>query len=175
MKYMLLIDKFYLLVYNRLCYVNTMCLKGGTRMWPNISLKKRELEDWDYRVRQLPEEDAIIKEIVMIYNDFECISYDHQDVACALEYDTEFGLHTILFSKKDHLNYEHGMDWIAVYSSNYIPGDDVGDGERCSIPIDVLTDIYKNTLKYIPKELFSYPEIPEHIEKILDSLFDSEK
>lgn len=140
-------------------------------MWPNISLKRRELENWDYQVRQLPEEDAIIKEIIMIYAAFEDISYDKDKVACALEYDTEFGLHTILFAKEDHLQYEdHGVDWNAIYSSNYIPGDVVGDGKRCSIPIDVLTDIYKNTLKYIPKKLFSYPEIPEHIQKVLDSL-----
>ena len=124
-------------------------------MWPNISLKKRELENMGYRICQLPEENAIIKEIVMIYANFEDISYDKDKIACALEYDTEFGLHTILFAKEDHLQYEnHGNDWIAVYSSNYVPGDNVEDGIRGSIPIEVLTDIYRNTLKYIPKNLF---------------------
>ena len=74
-----------------------------------------------YRICQLPEENAIIKEIVMIYANFEDISYDKDKIACALEYDTEFGLHTILFAKEDHLQYEnHGNDWIAVYSSNYL-------------------------------------------------------
>ena len=134
-------------------------------MWPEINLKKRYLENWGYRVRQLPEKDAIIKEIIMIYADYESVSYDKNKVACVLEYDTEFGLHTILFAKEDHLPYEnHGIDWIAVYTSNYITGDHVKDGERFSIPIEVLTDIYRNTLQYIPKKLFTYPVSPSHLD-----------
>ena len=42
-------------------------------MWPEINLKKRYLENWGYRVRQLPEKDAIIKEIIMIYADYESV------------------------------------------------------------------------------------------------------
>lgn len=68
-------------------------------MWSEINLEKRYLENWDYRVWQLPEKHAIIKEIIMIYADYKSVSYDKDKVACALEYDTEFGLHIILFAK----------------------------------------------------------------------------
>lgn len=119
-------------------------------MWPEVNLKERYLDNMNYVIKQAPEENTIVKEIVMVYADYTDVLYDTKDVACALEYDTEFGLHTILFSKVDHLQYEnHGCDWISVYSSKYKPGDDMGDGKHFSIPVEVLTDIYKNLLKYL--------------------------
>lgn len=136
-------------------------------MWPEISLSKRSIDNMGYRVCQLPEEDATIKEIVMIFDDYASISYDKDNVACALEYDTDFGLHTILFSKTDHLQYQDRMYWICIYSSNYLPGDDVGDGIRDSIPIEVLTDIYRDALRYIPKDPSDRSDIPEDVRRHL--------
>lgn len=74
-------------------------------MWPEISLSKRSIDNMGYRVCQLPEEDATIKEIVMIFDD--------------------------------------------------------------SIPTEVLTDIYRDALKYIPKDPSERSDIPEDVRRHL--------
>ena len=120
-------------------------------MFPFVNLKTKELDIMNYEVRQQPEKDAIIREIVMIFPDSSQIIYDKNDVACVLSYDDDnFGWHTILFSKVTHLQYKNGgVDWVEFYTSARKPENVFANDSRFSIPVETLTDIYKNTLKYL--------------------------
>ncbi|MCI8310424.1 MAG: hypothetical protein HFJ45_09820 [Clostridia bacterium] len=88
-------------------------------MWPQVDVIKGEVYPLGYELRHINREECknpelSIKEIVMVYADYKEVEYDKADVPLAVEYDTEFGLHTILFSKVRNLKYvNHGIKWIA--------------------------------------------------------------
>ena len=93
-------------------------------MWPQVDVIKGEVYPLGYELRHINREECknpelSIKEIVMVYADYKEVEYDKADVPLAVEYDTEFGLHTILFSKVRNLKYvNHGIKWIACITSD---------------------------------------------------------
>ncbi len=96
---------------------------------------------------------ASIREIVMDYLEYDSNSYPHDDVALALRYDCEFGIHIILFSKVINLSYnpKRNTGWKYVISplaeDEYIRQGGYSDHFSKS-DVD-LTKIYKNTLQFM--------------------------
>lgn len=127
-------------------------------MWPTVDLENRKISGFAFNLRHINNEEwkspnTKIEEIVMIYANFVDVSFSSSDVVCAVEYDTDFGLHTILFSKVAQLDFDFkGCDWISIYSSNpspkYISSTQIqNDGPEEPINQEILTDIYKDVVK----------------------------
>lgn len=89
-------------------------------MFPIVDLTEgRIMNDCLFRIKQQPEtEDTEIQEIIMVYGDYDSLSYSHDDVALAVSYCTDFGTHCILFSKVPNLKYDVPLNWNQIFSSN---------------------------------------------------------
>lgn len=125
-------------------------------MWPIVEIKKGEIEFLNFKVHQMNREkcqnpNTVIREIVMLYANYGDVSYPEDCVPLAVSYDTDFGLHTILFSMEKNLPYEnHGSPWIATYTSdpthNYSPYTRIMD-DGTWVEEEKLTLMFKNILK----------------------------
>ncbi len=89
-------------------------------MWPAVDLENGRIEsDYSFHIKQpLETEDIEIKEIIMLFGDYDSLSYSHNDVAWAVSYSIDFGHHIILFSKVTNLEYDIPMNWSLIFSSN---------------------------------------------------------
>ena len=132
-------------------------------MWPNIDAKNKEIViGGGFALRELNanlEQPICIKEIVMIYADFEQVSYDKTEVPMAVSYDTEYGEHVILFSTVQNLQYHNeGIDWTATYSSdpkNHRRHPDDG----AYLPEEILTSMFRNMETYEIPDVSELPRI----------------
>lgn len=140
-------------------------------MWPTVNYQTNTLEGFNFR-REYSQDDLsnsiIIKEMIMIYAAPHRVEYDKSDVSLVVSYDTEFGLHTILFSKVENLQYKNsGIEWTATYSS-------MAEKPKSSICRDdgkytdskVLTAIFLNTLKSLPNRKCDIQESLDSIIKM---------
>lgn len=133
-------------------------------MWPCINVTEGTIENLGFTARYFDQEECsspniCIKEIVMIYSDYNHISFDKCDVPLVVEYDTEFGLHVILFSKVKNLQYvNEGIAWIATYTSDTMwhtcsrleASKVMDDGKY--VKEEQLTLMFKNMLEILKKE-----------------------
>lgn len=141
-------------------------------MWPVVDLEEGKILISCVTKQKNEEEcrnpDTIIKEIVMLYSLHSQVSYNQDEVPLAVEYDTEYGIHLILFSKVKNLKYEdRGNDWIKVYTSDENSDDlKFNDGEYVSE--DKLTQMFFNMVEEATdeSELPELPKIPEIIKNL---------
>lgn len=145
-------------------------------MWPDVDLKKREISGFILNLRYIntaewKKPDIVIKEIIMIFANYNNITFSHSDIVCALDYNTDFGWHTILFSKVPRSDFKFkGVNWLNIYSSNLSPKygakSPENDGPLENIDVQVLTDIYINTVKgFNEDDLVEEEKIPEDFQK----------
>lgn len=124
-------------------------------MWPRINYQTNTLEGFKFRKEYSQDNlgnSTIIKEMIMIYADPRRVEYNKSDVALVVSYDTDFGLHTIIFSKIQNLQYKNsGIEWIATYSSMAEkPKSNVARDDGKYTDSKVLTAIFLNTLDSLP-------------------------
>lgn len=145
-------------------------------MWPNVDLEKREISGFAFELEYFSDEwkdpNVKIEEIVMIFANFHAISFPKSDVVCSVSYDTDFGIHTILFSKVPQLDFtiNGGFNWFSIYSTNlspkFIRTEFINDGPEEHIASEILTDLYKNTVKNFTESDVKREPTPEDIERI---------
>lgn len=136
-------------------------------MWPTMNYKEKKIETTlveEYRSADI-NENTRIKEIAMIYDYPDRISYDPDDIALVAYYDCEFGIHTILFSKVQDVKYEVAnctRPWTATFTSNreHTVSDDGNYVDE-----DTLTDMFKNALSTIQAkpDISTMPSIPNDL------------
>ena len=120
-------------------------------MWPTMNYKEKKIEITlveEYLSDDI-NENTIIKEIAMIYDYPDRISYDPDDIALVAYYDCEFGIHTILFSRVQDVKYEvanNKKPWTATFTSNreHTVSDDGNYVDE-----DILTGMFRNALSAI--------------------------
>lgn len=148
-------------------------------MWPVVDVEEGKIS-WGggLLIRHKNEEECkdsstVIKEIIMIYARYEEVSYDKNKVPLVVQYDTDFGMHVILFSKVKKLQYEsRGNEWTATYTSD----EDGPDREKHVfedgkyVQEEKLTQMFFNMLK--EAEIYYEPseEESEELEKIMKEI-----
>lgn len=120
-------------------------------MWPDVDIENGKICLAGQFITKYKDEEVckdastIIKEIVMIYAFNSQLSYNKEEVPLVVEYDTEYGIHTILFSKVKNLQYKNrGIEWTATYTSDS-EKTVIDDGMHA--PEDNLTEMFINMLK----------------------------
>lgn len=125
-------------------------------MWPIVDIRKGEIEFLNFKVEQMDREkcqnaDTIIEEIVMIYAHYNEVAYPKNHVPLAISYNTDFGVHTILFSTMKNLPYQnYGFPWLAIYTSDPTHDHSSRTGssdDGCFVEKEKLTLMFQNMLK----------------------------
>lgn len=117
--------------------------------WPDV--REQKLVGFYFEPNQLNKEECdnpatCIKEIVMVFASYPAISYNHANVPLAVSYDTEFGLHTILFSKVRNVYVSDN------YMTNVISDDiyyQTHEVEGNYVSTDQLNAIFRNMVREV--------------------------
>lgn len=121
-------------------------------MWPTMDEERRDIWGFSYNLEYVNEKasDAWIKEIVMIYADFTQVEFSKEEVPLVVSYDTDFGIHVILFSKVRNTAFiNEGTDWTATFRQDDHSKLGVIEDDGRYINEDILNDMYKKVLSYV--------------------------
>lgn len=112
--------------------------------WPEVNVREGKLEGFNFEIDQKGEEECNIKEIIMVYAWPDDIIYNENDVALSVTYDTEFGMHTILFSKVNNMPYTMKRHYM-TYKLTSLKTEPISFDSKY-VPEEALTKMFQNML-----------------------------